>query len=526
VIGTAEMVALAMAWKGQTGALGWGNAAESLKDRKEIRGPLAYVLGHRLIRLGRQEEAAELLRFALADAPPDSRLARLAQEDLDLLAAGQGRLLVTSEFPRAVRLAVKRGQDAVKTLEVAASETIELESGTYELALADSASDRYLSTDRVEVAPAGRYRVKIHWLWKPGSAEHRLPGLVPRPADLPGVGRWQLETQNPREEIESVAWQPNGDLLACGSGTGDLRVYDTREARLAHFAFAHPERLWALAWNPDGKWLATVGLEDRGTIRLWRSDGTPGAVLEGQGWTVRELAWHPHSTRIASRSANQVCIRSVDGALIAVVSPHPGGANGIAWSRDGKWLATAFEDGIIRLCGADGNAGPELKGHTGAVNRVAYSPDGRWLASTGDDGTVRLWQPDGAPGPVMKGEADAVLQLAWSPDSHLVAAVGSDTNVQLWGVDGKPVAVLRGHETSPVRITWSPDGQRLATASYDTLRFWTPDGTAVGERTAGSRIWCLSWSHDGTRIAMSCADSSVQIWGVDGVVHKKWGSIG
>ncbi|NQT11786.1 MAG: PD40 domain-containing protein, partial [Planctomycetes bacterium] len=522
-----NLIRLTVAWKGATDFTGWGGLEKALAGRPDIRGGLAYLLGHRYVRLGKPADAERFFELAVADAAEESMLAELARADLEMLRADRGLLLVTSDYPDAVRVIARQDGDAVAEIDVDSSETIDLVSGAYEFALAESPSDRYLSKDRIEVSPAGRYRLKINWLWKPGSAERRLPGLVPRPAELPGVGRWQLETRNPREVPESIGWQPGGDLVACGTGTGDLRVYDVEKGRLAHFGFAHAHHLRSLAWSPDGKWIATWGFDDRAAIRLWSSDGTPGPVLEGHKSLINELVWHPNGRRIASRSADHtIRIWSVDGDPLAVLRPDSGSANSVAWSPDGKWLATAGKDATVRLWDADGNAGPVLEGHSDAVNRVAFSPDGGWLASTSDDGTVRLWQADGTPGPVMKGDAEAVIQLAWSPDSQLLAAVGSDTEVQLWKVDGTRGPLLGDHEKPPVRIAWSPDGKWLASAAGRTLRFWAPDGTpAAEEGKPGSRICCLSWNSDGTKIALGCGDASVHIRGVDGVEPAKWGGV-
>jgi WD40 repeat protein len=64
--------------------------------------------------------------------------------------------------------------------------------------------------------------------WKLGPAENVLAGFIPRPMQLPGGQRWQIETAGPRSEVHAVAWSPDGKLLAVGSETGEVRLYDSR----------------------------------------------------------------------------------------------------------------------------------------------------------------------------------------------------------------------------------------------------------------------------------------------------------
>jgi len=234
--------------------------------------------------------------------------------------------------------------------------------------------------------------------WQPGPGEDVLPGFVPRPAKLPGIGRWQLETAYPQSEIRCIAYSPDGLSIACAAlDDNAVRIYDAKTllpTQVIGMAGRLPQQF---AWSSDSNWLAVAAGPE---VRLWKSDGTSGHILKGHKKNVVAVAWSPDGMWLASGSQDgMIRLWNADGSPAGMLEGHTEYITSIAWSPDGQTLATvASTEPIVRLWDVDTGAAGSTIELIGQCFAVAWSPDGKWLA-TGGKGS--LWRKDGTPGPVL-----------------------------------------------------------------------------------------------------------------------------
>jgi parallel beta-helix repeat protein len=255
--------------------------------------------------------------------------------------------------------------------------------------------------------------------------------------------------------VTSVAFSPDGRLLASGSCgrfalgcvQGEIKLWDVASGRLVRTLSGHTDWVLSVAFSPDGRLLASSGSWDR-TIKLWDvATGREVRTLSGHTSGVTSVAFSPDGRLLASGSCGQPLTQ-------------------FPWCAQGE----------IRLWDvASGSEVRTLTGHTGSVNSVAFSPDGRLLASGSGDETIKLW--DVASGSLVRtltGHTGSVNSVAFSPDGRLLASGSWDYTIKLWEVaTGREVRTLSGHTLTVTSVAFSPDGRLLASGSDDaTIKLW------------------------------------------------------
>jgi WD40 repeat protein len=341
------------------------------------------------------------------------------------------------------------------------------------------------------------------------------------------TGKMVGSSRGHSENVQSVAFSPDGQTLATAGNSGLIRLCEPDGSKVKNVLNGHKGRVWCLAYSPDGRTLASTGGD--GTVRLWDPARRQDRRRLGGGTdplSVDSVAFSPAGTQLALlsrdwlglwqipsgtfQSLGQVCIRGLS----------PGR---LAFSPDGRLIATAHSNsccisiwdtatlGRQRILSNPAPPGP-------SPPHLAFGQDGRTLIST--FASRKNWQWDLSTGrktrvPAPVGVTEHVLPV--SATGHWAVSARGTEELLLWSlVTGQIRARLTGRFSSFYSAALSPDASTLATSDERELILWDVASGKIRKRLWGhaARVFCLAISPDGRTLASGSIDGALKLWNV------------
>jgi WD40 repeat protein len=275
------------------------------------------------------------------------------------------------------------------------------------------------------------------------------------------------------DEVTSVAFSPQ-DPAVVGSASidGMVKLWNTPTAKTLLTIRDPAGSIMSLAFSPDGHVLATVG-QDKG-VKIWdtQSGNLINTLSGGEGSGDLSVVFLPDGRRIASAGWD-FAVRIWDlgtGKPIHTLPGHNWVITCLAASADRRHVASAGGDGTVRLW--DVESGKEtaclpLK-KCAICWCVAFSRDGRQVASSYTDQYVKIWDTSTLKRlHSLHDQTGMPRSVAFSPDGKCVTWGGTDSTVKVWQAATGEIQVLRGHTNWVHGVAFSPDGEQIASASAD-----------------------------------------------------------
>lgn len=323
------------------------------------------------------------------------------------------------------------------------------------------------------------------------------------------------------DHIVRLEWSPDGKFLAAADVTGPLAIFPA-DGKTRRDLPGHGFGTMSLAWQPEAdsaksRLLASGGQD--GKIRLWDSDsGAEVAVLDGGAAWVEHLAW---GLVLASAAGRKIRLWNESGEMLKEFTHPRSTVAGLGWrpaSLSPK-LAVIGYGGLLLYSETE-----LLKDYAwkGSSLSLAWSPDGKFIATGDQDATIHFWFAESGQDLQMWGYPTKVLQLAWDTSSRSLATGGS-TSAVIWdcsgrGPEGRKPLMLPPHDELVSALAWQPGGELLASGGLEGFVFaWNVKKSKQKPLLAadlGEAVSQLAWSPDGKLLAVGSEAGDVVVYRV------------
>jgi WD40 repeat protein len=328
--------------------------------------------------------------------------------------------------------------------------------------------------------------------------------------------------------ITSLAFSPDGKLLASASNDNTVKIWDVDTGRELRTYARHNDLILSVAWSLDGR--VASGSYDK-KIHIWDPEtGNTLRVLEGHKKSVTALAFSPNNNLLASGSddCNIIIWNNLSGEKLSTLAGHSKAVLSVAFSSDGKLIASSSEDHSVKLWNvSDQRELRSLESHNDDVNIVTFSRDSRFVISSSSDNTIKVWGT--ATGQLLRtlnGHKKGVNGHVVSLDGRTLISCSEDLTIKLWDLQsGREIRQIGSHGVAVNALALTPQGHLLASAdNAGRIKVWNTDTWREEQRLTRytGPVTSVTFSPDGRWMASGSYDYWVRLWDTAGDELRKF----
>ena len=333
--------------------------------------------------------------------------------------------------------------------------------------------------------------------------------------------------------VTSITISPDGTAIAAADNQGRIKLWDISSGReIADFSHRSSGNT-TVAFSPNATLIASTGQD--GSIQLWNRQGTLLQTLEGHSEGTSLIRFSNDNTLISADDTWKVWSRIDDAPqpLIQSVEAHEFSNGAIAFSSDGTMLASASQDGIVKVLSQTGESLHEFDNLDVEISAIAFGPNNNTLALGDVSGQVKLWDfKDSNQVKAIGEHVSPVIDLAFHPNENILLAADANGVIKRRNLETQTTQQLQPQNDINyiTSVAFSRDGNTIAIASDDntvrmldaeglqiaTLSFQGQDSPTLNEQEASNIFSDLAFSPAGDILAWANVDSRVTLWTRDG----------
>ncbi|MFY9233076.1 MAG: WD40 repeat domain-containing protein [Fimbriimonadaceae bacterium] len=270
--------------------------------------------------------------------------------------------------------------------------------------------------------------------------------------------------------VIQIAPAPKGSIFAASTIDSKIRIYDAKYSKMIIELGDHPQPVYALAWSPDGRYMASG--DESARIFIWKTeDWSLWRQYRSHQRGIQQLDFNAQSTMLISTGKDDMIkLWDLRSSKKGPARDYPGMG---AMYMGARWIGATEKFGVgILSYGAR-----EYSGATGSllgffptkqsVQDVDYRPDGKLMAAGGRDGNISVWNPAKRVRlATMKGHEGWIWHLRFSPNGKLLASSADDRTIRIWdAVTYQPVMTIPNQASFGSPLSWTADGKYLLTVN-------------------------------------------------------------